>query len=363
MSDNERPTSLTVIGWLWVIAGGVLCVGSLMPIAASLSARRMSPDSAGPDALALLLKPSSILALTLSGLGLVGLVCGWRLLKLREWARKVLRLLTALLFAAVIAFAAFLLIGIPVSLSSGSPSEFTFLAAGVGLVNAAIIGVPLGMVLKSLGSETVRRAMRRPVEHVAPPASGEQASYACADSDSRGGAPKSPLGTAIKMLSLAVMMAAVAVIMFVGSRALSSTETLDRQYYALEDQMHTIIALLSAESIRTVTTYEDWHPANHVLDRVSDPEQLRMFVSALQNLEPWSPQHPSCTREFYVVVDLGNDRKLEYLFRLHGDKLVYISFVRKHRRGLMYLGHASSRPLYTWLEERGILHSHEASRQ
>ncbi len=356
MPGDKRPTCVTVIGWFWIVVGALLCAGSGMGAYMLLLIRQTNSGVSPTDGQAFALGRSGIIAMTLCAVGVLALISGWKLLQLSEWARKVLRILTALAFAAVIGFAAFQLIGIAVGLGSGSGPASEFLLPFVlgALLNAAIIGVPLGFVLRYLGSDRVKGAMLSVAEQKPSDRAASPRPTAQADANSGRATTKKSWRTTSIVVSLAVMLASLAVITFMLGRMLMEDRISSVQSRALEEQMYTAIELLSAASIRTVTLYEDWYRANSVVDQISGQEELRRFVSALQTAEPSRPI--ASRRYFYVVVQLQSGRKIEYLFCLQNDRVVHIEFVKKHGTGLLHFGKAQSQPLYAWLQQRVGLH-------
>jgi hypothetical protein len=116
----------------------------------------------------------------------------------------------------------------------------------------------------------------------------------------------------------------------------------------------TIPALVSADQIQATEVYDDRYQGR-LEANVSGQDSFRRFVSAMHATESWSPHHPSFTKEFYVVVSLRGGERLEYLFGLMHEDVVYISFVRKRGNDLRFFGHARSRTLYEWLQQNRLL--------
>ena len=152
---SGRPTSVSVIGWAWLILGSFLILSGTGALLAG-SAIAISPREEVPPMLSLFLL---VAALQVAG-GALGAVSGFQLLRLRSWARAVLEALTWPLLLGFLLFAPLVLFGI----LAGSPGVGGPELVGTVMVcaaNAAIFGVPLGLMLKSLRSDELRAALRR----------------------------------------------------------------------------------------------------------------------------------------------------------------------------------------------------------
>ena len=165
------------------------------------------------------------------------------------------------------------------------------------------------------------------------------------------------ISAVLRLWPLAVIMAAIALLLYVMLNLLVNVTTMRRNREASEDMMFTTIALLNHDAIRKIRVYSRFYETRRPLIEISDAEELRRFVSSFQKATRWLPQHPRCHRQLYVTVELHSNVTLEYEFCLQDDNAVYVHFVRKGGNGLSYFGHARSEALYAWLEATGILSS------
>jgi hypothetical protein len=105
MSINQRPTCITVIGWFWVISGGLACFGAIGAVFSFVMIGKMS--QAHPEALqnmSAIFRFIPVLAPVQVGVGILGIVSGINFLKLKPWARAIVEVLAWLLLLYVLLF-------------------------------------------------------------------------------------------------------------------------------------------------------------------------------------------------------------------------------------------------------------------
>jgi len=172
MTVNERPTCVTVIGWAWIVIGGLMCFSALMGIFMSLSMQQMMRTHPHMDQeVPAFFRYFALIALGQVAVGALGLAAGINFLRLAEWARKVLLVVTTLLFLFVVGFGVFWVITW-VGMSSGhGPPGFAAMGLIMGVFNTALFGVPLGIMTKYLAGDRVKQAMKAPVSLPNGPAS------------------------------------------------------------------------------------------------------------------------------------------------------------------------------------------------
>jgi apolipoprotein N-acyltransferase len=150
--EKDRPTCVTVIGWFWIVVGGMFCLNAAM----GLLLFQWSRGSPMPT----IVKAVPLIALLQGSAGALGLVAGVNFLKLRAKARTVLECLTWLFL--------FFMVGLLISWigyfihrnanqADGLPVFFMVFA---GIIPSVITAVPLGIVLMFLRGKTVKEAMR-----------------------------------------------------------------------------------------------------------------------------------------------------------------------------------------------------------
>ena len=140
---EERPTAVSVVGWAWIVIGGLALLSSL------LNLFLLATDA--PQAFGSWL-PAALAAQCL--LGAVGLYGGIRFLRLDERARKVLEYMTSAFAVLLVASA----IGGVVFVAPDLDSSLVLALFAAFML--ALYGVPLFFMLKALRSQKVKDAMR-----------------------------------------------------------------------------------------------------------------------------------------------------------------------------------------------------------
>ena len=157
MYPERRPTCVTVIGWVWIIFGGLMCVATIIGVCGSI----MSGDVAEADVNRPFISRTSLLLYPIpTAVAALGLVAGINFLKLKAWSHHVLEALTCLfhvLIAVVMALAVF---GLDEMMWRGRPYGLSIVAAFVGFLITGVCGVPFGIMLEYMRGEEVRNAMQ-----------------------------------------------------------------------------------------------------------------------------------------------------------------------------------------------------------
>jgi hypothetical protein len=89
----------------------------------------------------------------------LGLVAGIQFLRLKAWARLALEALTWFLLIFVFGFMAFWILNRVSNTSGHAFAGFTLMGAFMGVVIMGIYGVPLGIMLRHLRGESIRKVM------------------------------------------------------------------------------------------------------------------------------------------------------------------------------------------------------------
>ncbi len=155
MYQEPRPTCVTVIGWVWVIIGGLMMLSAAMGLLASLAAPH--PPTSDPRPLMFRIFP--VLATVQMCVAALGAISGFHFLKLKAWSRTVLEILTWLLLAFSIGFAVFWVREWLDVTSQHSNTNFGLMGALMGVVVTGIYAVPLGVMLKYLRGTKVKNAV------------------------------------------------------------------------------------------------------------------------------------------------------------------------------------------------------------
>jgi hypothetical protein len=163
MYQEKRPTCVTVIGWAWIIIGGLMCLSAIMALFSSVMIREMSQTD--PN-IPFIFKIFPILAIVQVCIAVIGLISGINFLKLKAWSRSTLEILTWLFLIFILGFMIYWVFNW-VSMSSGhGPRGFGVMGAVMGVVITGIYGVPLGIMLKYLRGPKVRNAINGAAEPI-----------------------------------------------------------------------------------------------------------------------------------------------------------------------------------------------------
>lgn len=159
--QESRPTSVTVIGWAWIIIGGAMLLAASLGLVVTASNPAPIPaeDSSSPVPFAGMWAYIVPLAFVQLGVGVIGLVAGIRLLALEAWARTVLEVLSGLLILVLVSMA---LGWIRYFLSLGGDEageSFGIMFPIVGVFMVGFYGAPLGLMIYHLRSDKLREAV------------------------------------------------------------------------------------------------------------------------------------------------------------------------------------------------------------
>ncbi len=156
MYQEKRPTCVTVIGWAWIIIGGLMCLSAGMALFSTIMITTMMQEEQDAP---LIFYIFPLLAIVQIGIGSLGVVAGIQFLKLKAWARSALEVLTWLFLLFVLGFMVFwLIIWVSITSAHGADS-LGIMGAVMGVVMTGIYGIPLGIMLKYLRGSKVRNAV------------------------------------------------------------------------------------------------------------------------------------------------------------------------------------------------------------
>jgi len=162
---EKRPTCVTVIGWFWIITGGLAIMSGLMSAVIThtfsggmteehFAAMRKSGED--PEFIILIFQHFLEFALLQVCVAIVAVVSGINLLRLRAWARPVLEGLSWLTLLFVIGFTCFFIseVGTGFGVHKG---DFMFLIMGCIVMLSYL--VPLIIMISYLRGKKVRAAL------------------------------------------------------------------------------------------------------------------------------------------------------------------------------------------------------------
>lgn len=160
MYQEKRPTCITVIGWVWIILGGLMFFSAIMALFSSFMIGQMSQSD--PEAIKnmpAIFKFFPLIAIGQIGVAIIGFVSGINFLKLKIWARNVLEVLTWLFLIFLAGFMIFWAFNWFSITSEHGSRGFDIMGAVMGVVITGIYGVPLGIMVKYLRGDKVKNAI------------------------------------------------------------------------------------------------------------------------------------------------------------------------------------------------------------
>jgi len=169
---NQRPTSVTVIGWLFIIVGSLAALGGVFGLAMSLAFPMPAPDlsavsqTPAPSRLmAGLFDHFMALAIGQLVVAAIMVASGRAFLRLRPWARPVFEVLSWLGLVYTLGFGAFWVWGVlamgrtPGEAAGGPGVAFMWVFVGFGVLLILLFAVPPILLIRALRGRTVREAL------------------------------------------------------------------------------------------------------------------------------------------------------------------------------------------------------------
>jgi hypothetical protein len=130
MYQEKRPTCVTVIGWVWIVLGGLMLFSGFMALLGSLLIRDVMQ---GGPAMPSYFKFYPVLVAVQLIVATLGLVAGVNFLKLKPWSRGILEGVTWTLLVFVVGYVIFW-VASWLALSAGHGAEgFRVMGAAMGV--------------------------------------------------------------------------------------------------------------------------------------------------------------------------------------------------------------------------------------
>lgn len=173
---KKRPTSVTVIGWIFIVVAVLMILGGAMGLVA-FSFIHPSGGSTVPPMPKDVGRTFAVMSIVFQYFGLLAslqivfaifiLIAGIQFLKLRAWARIALEIVSYLGLIYTVGFGTFWVVSwisvtsrFPVAESTvGPPALFNIFGAVMGIVVIAVCVVPLIVIIKFLRGETIKEAV------------------------------------------------------------------------------------------------------------------------------------------------------------------------------------------------------------
>ncbi len=88
-----------------------------------------------------------------------------------------------------------------------------------------------------------------------------------------------------------------------------------------------------------------------VLGSITAPVALDAFARAANTVEPYSPNHPSYAKGYFIELYLADGQKREFEFQtMPPDQMIYVDFVQRAGAWTSYYGNCKSAALFDWLK-------------
>lgn len=162
LTKTDRPTCVTVIGWFWIVVGGLTVLSGIMGLVVMplvLSRMRQTPFPSGVE-IPWVFRHLISLSLLQLVVAAVLITAGIQLLRLRPWARTVLEIAAWLSLAYILGLGAFMGINIWGFPAVGMPTQEKVIASVMGTIVIALYSGTFGLIIRFLRSRRVREAMR-----------------------------------------------------------------------------------------------------------------------------------------------------------------------------------------------------------
>ncbi len=173
--DLQRPTAVSVIGWIWLVFAGYLLLRSLFDLVAWRVLAPLRPTllaafpatAPGLERLSALFEYISVFHAAKAVFAAFTVVAAWRLLGLREWARVGMQVVGWIELAYVLGFAAFWMWLWPrVAAAKARDPQFTAHSYGTlgligGLAVCGLLAAALVLQIAVLRTSRVRASFRR----------------------------------------------------------------------------------------------------------------------------------------------------------------------------------------------------------
>lgn len=170
MYQEKRPTCVTVIGWSWIIIGGLMFFSAIMALISSTMIDQVSgANSEAQKNMPAIFRFIPLIATIQVAVAITGFVSGINFLKLKAWSRYVLEIVTWILLIFITSFGIYWEYGWLTMTSGHGPKGFDIMGAVMGLVIIGIYGFPLVIMIKYLRGDKVKSAIAGTAEQTDTP--------------------------------------------------------------------------------------------------------------------------------------------------------------------------------------------------
>ncbi len=149
---EKRPTSITVIGWAWIVIGGLMLISSVPALFMSVSLNS-DPSFQEQEDIPFVFRYFVYFAFLQCLFSVVGIISGVNLLKMKLWARNALEILSWILLVSLVFFLIYWSINW-LSFQEEIPDDSSsYIGLIMAIMITSIYGVPLIIMIRKLRSK------------------------------------------------------------------------------------------------------------------------------------------------------------------------------------------------------------------
>ncbi|HVR41596.1 MAG TPA: hypothetical protein VMU84_21045 [Thermoanaerobaculia bacterium] len=157
MTLPPLPRSLAIVGWVFAGFGALQLLGGAVGLVVfsvmNLTPANLPPEMRVVGLIMVHFREIAIIQIALASLMITGAVA---LLRLKAWGRVLLQFVAWLLLVYTLAFGVYW-----VRSASATRGPFAMVFVGMGVMNAVMYAIPLGIAIRVLRSEAVRAAVAK----------------------------------------------------------------------------------------------------------------------------------------------------------------------------------------------------------
>lgn len=165
----KRPTAVAVIGWAWIVLGGLACVGVVWGGLMFGMVTSIAREDPPPDEMAWFFPLVGAVLVAEAGIGILGIVAGAHFLKMRAWARTCLEVLSWLMVIGMAAYTVFFIVMFWYMESRATaqfdePKALSLMRYAMPVMACVMMGAfatPFVFMIRGLRSAKVRAAIGR----------------------------------------------------------------------------------------------------------------------------------------------------------------------------------------------------------
>lgn len=175
VTAKKRPTSVTVIGWIFIALAGLMILSSIMAFAVFSIMKHMGVDipplpAEAPGFVSIISQNPDLFILLQIGFAIFVLITSIQFLRLRSWARTTLEILSWLGFVYLVIFEIYWVSSWISKTLGASADENTInliivlhrvLGLITNIVYTAAFAIPIIVIIKFLRGKTIKEAVNK----------------------------------------------------------------------------------------------------------------------------------------------------------------------------------------------------------